>query len=291
MKIDTITLLLLAGLLPGASAFAQTRTSANYSITTETADDGGGTVSSATYSMNGSVGAIFGIPTAGSSEETAKAGYIGQLYDVTALEITAPAATVDVQQTLQLGATGSLDDGTLLVFNPGTVAWSVRSGPITGISVSGLATAGMVYADTPAVVTGGAYGFSASLGLMVINSGFDAWQVEYFGSNNPLAGAGVDADGTGQTNEFKYIAGLNPTDPTSRFTVTTTPASQTGQMTITFSPVVNGRAYTVQYSTDLASADWQPLTGGSESTSGHSMIVVDPNANVPAKFYQVLITY
>jgi hypothetical protein len=290
VKTDVIKLLLLSSLIPGASTFAQARTSANYSITAETADAGGGTASAAAYTMNGSVGAVVGMSSSGSPAETAQAGYIGELYEVTALEITATATTVNVKQTLQLGATGSLDDGTILVFDPGTIAWSAQSGPITGISTSGLATAGVVYADSPAVVSGGVDGFSASLGLPVVNSGFDAWQVEYFGANNPLAAAGADADGTGETNEFKYIAGLNPIDPTSRFTVTTTPASQPGEMTITFSPVVTGRSYTVRYSTDLTS-DWQPLPGASESTSGNSMVVVDPNARVPAKFYQILISY
>jgi hypothetical protein len=41
-------------------------------------------------------------------------------------------------------------------------------------------------------------------------------QVQYFGvgttgMGNPLGVPGADADGTGQTNLFKYTAGLNPT--------------------------------------------------------------------------------
>ena len=47
----------------------------------------------------------------------------------------------------------------------------------------------------------------------------DAWQVQYFGLNNPQAAPTVDADGTGQTNFFKHIAGLNPLDPNSRFSL------------------------------------------------------------------------
>ena len=217
-------------------------------------------------------------------------GYPGQLYNIVGLQITAPAESVNVEQTLQLGASGLLDDSTILVFGPSAIGWSVQSGPITGISSSGLATAGVVYGDTAAVVSGSFAGFSDSLGLTVVNGNFDAWQLQYFGTNNPLAASGMDADGTGQTNVFKYIAGLNPTDPTSRFIVTTGAAGQPGQMTITFSPVATGRTYVVQCCTDLVLANWQTLTGASESTSGNSIIVVDPNASGPEKFYRVQIS-
>jgi hypothetical protein len=46
------------------------------------------------------------------------------------------------------------------------------------------------------------------------------WRQQYFGngsSTNPSSCATCDADGTGQDNLFKYIAGLNPTNPSSVF--------------------------------------------------------------------------
>jgi hypothetical protein len=125
----------------------------------------------------------------------------------------------------------------------------------------------------------------------VINANFDAWQVQYFGANNPLAAAGVDADGTGQNNLFKYIAGLNPIDPASVFVVAIGSApGQPGQMTIAFSPVVAGRTYIVQYCTNLASGEWQTLTETSQSTNGNSMDVVDPSPGSAQKFYRVQIS-
>ncbi len=49
---------------------------------------------------------------------------------------------------------------------------------------------------------------------------FQLWQIQYFGSTtNPKAAPGYDADGTGQNNEFKFVAGLNPTNPASVFVV------------------------------------------------------------------------
>jgi hypothetical protein len=101
----------------------------------------------------------------------------------------------------------------------------------------------------------------------------------------------ADPDGTGQTNLFKYIAGLNPIDPTCRFVVTAAPVSgQSGEVAITYSPVVAGRTYVVQYSTNLGSGNWQTLTDTTQSTSGNATTIVDPNA-ANAKFYKVQITY
>lgn len=53
----------------------------------------------------------------------------------------------------------------------------------------------------------------------------DSWQVQYFGQPpNPLAAPNADADGTGQNNLFKFIAGLNPLDG-SRFTLSILPVT------------------------------------------------------------------
>ena len=45
----------------------------------------------------------------------------------------------------------------------------------------------------------------------------DSWQAQYFELNNPNAAPNKDVDGTGQNNLFKYVAGLDPTNPTSVF--------------------------------------------------------------------------
>jgi hypothetical protein len=51
----------------------------------------------------------------------------------------------------------------------------------------------------------------------------DWWMLRYFGhttgspTDNSLASD--DADGTGQNNLFKYVAGLNPTNPAAVFLV------------------------------------------------------------------------
>lgn len=284
--------LILLGLLT-AAAHAGPRTGGIYSVATDIADNGGQPVSSAVYTMDGSIGTVAGISSVDSPAEIAKAGYIGQLYNVVALEISAPAGSVDVDQTLQLGVTELLDDSTVILLSPGAVTWSVQSGPITAISGSGLVTAGVVYGDTGAVVGGSFAGFSDLLDLTVVNSAFDAWQLQYFGASNPLAAPGVDADGTGQTNLFKYIAGLDPTDPASIFTLTIAPVpGQSGQKNLIFSPIAAGRTYTVVAASSLVTGgSWSGINASAPADNGTQRTITDLSASGPAKFYEIQISY
>src|SRR5471032_3376429 len=55
------------------------RTSASYSITTDTADSGGVRTSSANYTNDGSAGLVAAVSTVASPAESSKSGYIGQL--------------------------------------------------------------------------------------------------------------------------------------------------------------------------------------------------------------------
>ena len=67
-----------------------------------------------------------------------------------------------------------------------------------------------------ATVQGAFAGFTGTLGLFIFNTGIDdfafyagdglddAWQVQYFGINNPNGLSGADPDGDGQTNYFEY---------------------------------------------------------------------------------------
>ena len=83
----------------------------------------------------------------------AKSGYMGQLYNVTGLSVTSTGSpvTVDGGANIPLGAWQNLDDGSYLAVAPGSVTWSVVSGPITGISSAGLAQAGAVAQNTAAI--------------------------------------------------------------------------------------------------------------------------------------------
>ena len=121
----------------------------------------------------------------------------------------------------------------------------------------------------------------------------DWWMLRYFGhadgSSNDYSLATDDADGTGQNNLFKYIAGLDPTNPSSVFqlqllAVTNQPA----QYNLVFSPWIGRRTYSPQFNTDLVAGVWSPLAGYlGPFTNGNQITVTDPNAINPQKFYRV----
>jgi dextranase len=121
------------------------------------------------------------------------------------------------------------------------------------------------------------------------------WRQQYFGtssSTDATSCARCDGDGTGQHNLFKYVAGLNPTDPTAVFLFWITRANgQSNQVNLIYNPVVTGRTYTVQSSTDLVSSVYQDLTSISgPSTNGNQATVTDLNAATPSKFYRLHIS-
>ncbi len=289
-----------------AAAHAGPRTSTNYNVATDTTDAGGKRTTSASYTSDGSVGGIVGISTVAAPAGTAKHGYVGQLYDVTGLTLTAATPTVNETATDQLTAWQTLDDLSLLAVPAASITWSVPLGPLT-INTNGLATAGTVYQNTAATAQGlyaGSTGSTGTLGLTVVNTlpdNFgsyagnaldDAWQVQYFGLSNPLAGPLLDPDGDGQNNRFEFIAGLIPTDATSRFKVTIAPVpGQPTQQRIVFDPLVltNGRTYSVKTLTNLATGTWTTLTGTTQSDTGNQRTVTDPAATGARKFYKVEI--
>jgi len=178
----------------------------------------------------------------------------------------------------------------------------VLSGPVSSVSPGGLATAGWVYQNTPAVVGGSAYGFSSSLSLVVINvtsddfglyasDGIDDdWQVAYFGEENPDAAPGRDPDRDGRDNLFESLALTVPTDPSSFFQLRArrTPV-QPDSVDLLFGPIRTGRNYTVLYSFDLSPSGWDVLTEGVESNNGEERTITDPGATGPRKFYRVRI--
>ena len=285
-------------------ALSAPRTSADYSIAPDAPTASGGRSTSSSYTVDAALDTVAGLSTAAAPEETVRHGYAGQLYDPAALQIAATPTTVPEGGTRQLEARAVMDDETWLAVNAADVAWSVVTGPLTGIDTSGLATAALVYADWPATVGGSWSGFSGQSALTVLdtnpdNYGLyagdgldDSWQVQYFGENNPEAAADRDPDGDGQTNKFEFVAGLVPTDPWSRFLLRIAAvAGHPDHRDLTFGPIVTGRAYTVVEDTELAPGAWLPLPESSPvSDAGDERTVTDTAATEARKFYKVEIT-
>jgi len=253
--------------------------------------------------MDGSVGGFGGISS--TTPDTAKHGYIGQLYDVVGVSVTGTPDTVNETATSQLTGAAVLDDDTLLALSSSEIAWGTAVYPLASIDGNGLATASAVYATTNATFTGSYQGGSGSGLLTVIDSISDNygayagdglpdwWQVQYFGQPpNPNAAPTADIDGTGQNNLFKYTAGLDPTNRASVFVLKI--ANVNGQPTqkdLLFNPVASGRTYTTQFRTNLVSGSWATLgTIGGPTTNINEVTVTDTNAVESQKFYRISIS-
>ncbi len=233
-------------------------------------DAGGLHVTSADYTMDGSIGGIGGVISS-AGNDTAKHGYIGQLTEVGSLILAGAPAQVNEGATSQCGGTATLDDGTFVVLAGSEIRWGAYAWPLDDLGVEGLATAANVYQNTSAVLGGDYLGVVGGGSLLVLDSNPDdfglyaaddlpdVWQVQYFGLDNTNAFPDADADGTGQNNLYKYIAGLNPTNPASIFAITAfTTAPSTRQ--IHFSSV-QGRVYSLKYTTNIVNGTWSTVAG------------------------------
>jgi hypothetical protein len=128
---------------------------------------------------------------------------------------------------------------------------------------------------------------------MVVPS-YQTWQLQYFGCTNcPQAAPGADSDGTGQNNWFKYIAGLNPTNPASRFVVTAAASTNpVPAFNLTYGPLAPGRTYTPWFSPNLPASNWTKLTVFlGPITNAANATLTDTNSRLPARFYRLSISY
>jgi hypothetical protein len=282
-------------------------TSAHYNNVTELIGAAGSLSTSADYTSVDSVGGAVG--TSGSTiHYTNKHGFIGQLYDVVGLEVVATPSTVAEGASRQVMGRPVLDDGTTFALLAGDVNWSLVGGPLTSVSPGGLVSAGVVHADTGAMVQGSWLGFSDTLALQVLNTDpdnfgsyagdglEDGWQVQFFGLNNPAAAPLLDPDGDGQNNRFEFLAGVTPTDPSSifRWRVESAP-DLSGNKRLSFSPVLPDRVYTIRYTDSLGSLplQWSTLSPGPAEvidTSGERTVIDATSASESRRFYRLELT-
>ena len=280
-------------ILAAAPLHAGTRSSADYTFTTDTNDAAGRRTGSADYTNDGSLGGIGGVSNA-VPDEVVKHSYIGQLYDPAGLTLTSAAPSVNEMESVQLSALLTMDDGTFLPLTATEVQWN--GGDWFTIAPDGLATTGAVYENTATTVSGTHGGFTGLLDLAIrsalpdnygiyANDGiYDDWQVQYFGVNNPSAGPGRDPDADGFDNLFEYNACLVPTDPFSTFHVSMA-TLEDGSHAITFSPRLQGCTYTLMASSDLSL--WNPVSGTTFLNQGPRRTIIEPPVDRPRRFYRI----
>ncbi len=121
------------------------------------------------------------------------------------------------------------------------------------------------------------------------------WRQQYFGNGSATDAtscATCDVFGTGQNNLFKFVAGLDPNDPTSVFSFQiANVVGQPSQENLMFSPIASGRTYTVQFGTNLVGGGFSDLVGGSgPQTNGNQVTVTDMNATQSNSFYRLHIS-
>lgn len=298
MKFHLIILCLFC--LPGLPLEAGPRSSPRYSVTTEVLDSGGQRSTSVSYVNQANLGTETGTSSVSISAMVSKSGYIGQLYQVSGVKATASSTNVSEGMSLTLTATASLDDATFLVLPTNQVIWSVASGPIQQITSSGLATADRVFQNTPAVVQARCEQYTSQLTVTVVDVGLDdfgiyagdgvpdAWQVQYFGLNNTNALRTADPDADGQDNFAEYLCGTAPLDPNSRFRLGIAVAAGYATLKqITFTPWLTNRVYHLEYSTNLATGLFTPITNAALVDLGASHAILDTNATARMKFYRI----
>jgi subtilisin-like proprotein convertase family protein len=154
-------------------------------------------------------------------------------------------------------------------------------------AISGAPTALSAAANYTITATNTGGSTTAAINVSVV-SAYTAWAEQY----NLIQSPEEDSDGDGNANYFEFIAGLDPKNASSVFTLRIAPVSgQVNQMVITFKPIVSGRIYTLKSSDSLAPGSWTTLSGSTSSDLGSERSVIDNAAAGTKKYYRVEINY
>ncbi|HEX3627757.1 MAG TPA: hypothetical protein VH280_20295 [Verrucomicrobiae bacterium] len=114
----------------------------------------------------------------------------------------------------------------------------------------------------------------------------DSWRLRYFGTiNNELSVSNADADGTGMNNGQKYLAGLDPTDPTSVLKAgTDQKMAQSPQDMVLYWPTVNGQTYVIKRSPTLFPGQWTAI---STNIGDGTYMEIHDTSGGPNRYYEV----
>jgi hypothetical protein len=133
---------------------------------------------------------------------------------------------------------------------------------------------------------GGTLNFNGNYTFIDLNSNgiSDAWEDYYFGSAATNRTKSTDTDGSGMSDYGKFIAGLNPTNPASKFIFLSTTLETNHTVLLEWS-AFPGRLYQVESSSNLVS--WTPVTDWLQAT-GSPMSFTATN-NTKAGLFRVQV--
>ena len=118
----------------------------------------------------------------------------------------------------------------------------------------------------------------------------DEWKLHFFGSlANPSAGDLADADGDGVPSWREYMAGTDPTDPNSRLQLSGSliPAGKAQSRMAIYWLTAPGRAYEVQWASNLSGGVWSVLAA--VSGDGTVASCFDTNMTATVRYYRLRV--
>jgi hypothetical protein len=188
-----------------------------------------------------------------------------------------------VTEIYQGGSVSSNFDETV----PGGKWELISPGQYFGAGTNGCLRLGNGTGETNKVVIADAVEWTYSIGQDSPGNGtVPGWWSDYYFGTNSVTGA--DKGSNGYSLFANYVMGLVPTNPVSIFSFSIT-ANSNG-LNATFSPLLNGRSYQLQSTTDLFGLHWltlSNLTVNSSTNSRGTILAATPHNS--ATFYRLAV--